>query len=100
MNQLSFELLDLEEENSKITEIAPLSPLQQDVLDLINAGETSALAICEELIKAGKIPKERFSTDKPKAYGKVSSILDYFVSINSLVFVEDKDKKDRIYGLK
>jgi len=99
MNQLSFELL--EEDNNKNTVIAPtpLSQLQQDVLDLINAGETSALAICEELIKAGKLPKDRYSTTKPKAYGKVCSILDYFVSIDSLVFVEDQDKKDRIYGL-
>lgn len=74
-----------------------LSPLQKEIMAFIQAGETSALQICEKLIESGKLTKERFSTNKPKAYGRVCSILELLVSQGILVFVEDKDKKDRLY---
>lgn len=96
MNQISFD--ELFAEDKKITTPPlPLSPLQQDIIDEIQAGETSAMAICEELIRAGKLSNERYSTNKPKAYGKVCTILEDLVAEGTLRFVEDRDKKDRIY---
>ena len=57
----------------------PLSPLQKDILELINSEEISALELCEQLIRAGKISDERFTTNKPKAYGQVCLLLEGFV---------------------
>jgi hypothetical protein len=77
-----------------------VTPLEADIKALIEAGETSAIEICEKLIESGKIPNERFSTNKPKSYGKVCSILENFVTQGELIFIEDREKKDRIYQLK
>jgi hypothetical protein len=97
MNQISFDELFAEDKKESIN-IQAHSPLQQDVRALIESRETSALEICEKLIDLGKLSKERYSTNKPKAYGKVCSILESLVDEGTLKFIEDKDKKDRIYG--
>ncbi|WP_028393975.1 DUF3895 domain-containing protein [Bacillus cihuensis] len=98
MNQISFEDLFIEE-NKVINEIQEPSPLQREIIALLESGETSALQICEKLMKLGKISCERFSTTKPRDYGQVCSWLDTFVSQGILLLVEDKDKQDRIYKL-
>ncbi|QCJ45519.1 DUF3895 domain-containing protein (plasmid) [Bacillus sp. S3] len=96
MNQISFD--DLFAEVKKETIDTPtLTPLQHEVMDLIQSGKTSALEICEKLIESGKLSNERYTTNKPKAYGKVCSILESFVVDGTLKFIEDKDKKDRTY---
>lgn len=69
MSQISFDDLFLEEKKLENTIKRIPSPLQNDILDLFHKGETSALAICEHLIKLGKYSDERFSTNKPKDYG-------------------------------
>ncbi|PEB54564.1 hypothetical protein COO03_04805 [Bacillus sp. AFS098217] len=97
MNQISFEDL-FDEENKESTEIpAPCSPLQKDILDLISSGEISALQLCEKLILSGRIPNERYTTNKPKAYAQICSILEDFVSQGTLIFINDEEKKDRVY---
>ncbi|MBJ8054958.1 DUF3895 domain-containing protein [Bacillus cereus] len=102
MNQISFE--DLFEEEKEKVEVAetplPLSPLQQDILGLFNSEEISALELCEQLIRAGKIPDERFTTNKPKAYGKVCLILEGFVTEGKLTFIKNDEKRDRVYKMK
>ncbi|MGE6345634.1 DUF3895 domain-containing protein [Bacillus mycoides] len=106
MNQISFEDLFEEEKGNKkekveVAEIpVPLSPLQQDILGLFNSEEISALELCEQLIRAGKIPDERFTTNKPKAYGQVCLLLEGFVKEGKLVFVKSDEKRDRVYKLK
>ncbi|PEC20095.1 DUF3895 domain-containing protein [Bacillus cereus] len=103
MNQISFEDLFEEEkvEVVKVAEIpAPLSPLQKDILELLNSEEISALELCEQLIRSGKISDERFTTDKPKAYGQVCLILEGFVKEGKLIFIKDDEKRDRVYKLK
>ncbi|PEZ06740.1 hypothetical protein CN326_09775 [Bacillus sp. AFS018417] len=99
MNQISFE--DLFDENVvEATEIeVPLSPLQKDVLELLNSEEISALELCEQLIRSGKIPDERFTTDKPKAYGEVCLILEGFVTKGKLTFIKNDEKRDRVYKI-
>lgn len=56
MNQISFEDLFEEENKPEKVEVAetpvPLSPLQKDILELINSEEISALELCEQLIRA------------------------------------------------
>ncbi|MED3962843.1 DUF3895 domain-containing protein [Niallia taxi] len=99
MSQISFDDLFLEEKKLENTIKRIPSPLQNDILDLFHKGETSALAICEHLIKLGKYSDERFSTNKPKDYGKVCLVLDSMANEGLLVFVEDLDKKDRTYNL-
>lgn len=96
MSQLTFDEL-FAEDKKEIAETPVASPLQQDILGLVQSGETSALRICLSLIDSKKLPNELYSTGKPKAYGQVCSILDSLVHQGELLFVEDKDKKDRIY---
>ncbi|PGM87291.1 DUF3895 domain-containing protein [Bacillus cereus] len=101
MNQISFE--DLFEEEKEKVEVAetpvPLSPLQQDILGLFNSEEISALELCEQLIRSGKIPDERFSTNKPKVYGKICLILEGFVTEGKLTFIKSDEKRDRVYKM-
>ncbi|MGE6593478.1 DUF3895 domain-containing protein [Bacillus mycoides] len=105
MNQISFEdLFEEEKENKKekveVAEIpVPLSPLQQDILELFNSEEISALELCEQLIRAGKISDERFTTNKPKAFGQVCLILEGFVTERKLTFIKNDEKRDRVYKL-
>ncbi|PFM97461.1 MULTISPECIES: DUF3895 domain-containing protein [Bacillus cereus group] len=100
MNQISFE--DLFEENTvEAAEIqVPLSPLQKNILELLNSEEISALELCEKLILSGKIPDERFTTDKPKVYGQVCLILEGFVTEGKLAFIKNDEKRDRVYKMK
>ncbi|EJV71234.1 MULTISPECIES: DUF3895 domain-containing protein [Bacillus cereus group] len=102
MNQISFEdLFEEEKEKVEIAEIpVPLSPLQKDILELLNSEEISALELCEQLIRAGKISDERFTTDKPKAYGQVCLLLEGFVKEGKLIFVKSDEKRDRVYKVK
>ncbi|GKU84115.1 MULTISPECIES: DUF3895 domain-containing protein [Niallia] len=99
MSQISFDDLFKEEKKQENTISEIPSPLQNDILELFRKGETNALSICEHLIKLGKFSDERFSTNKPKAYGKVCLALDKMTRDGLLIFVEDIDKKDRIYKL-
>ncbi|MED1106184.1 DUF3895 domain-containing protein [Bacillus paramycoides] len=102
MNQISFEdLFEEEKEKLEVAEIpVPLSPLQKDILGLFNSEEISALELCEELIRSGKISDERFTTNKPKAYGQVCLILEGFVTEGKLTFIKNDEKRDRVYKLK
>ncbi|MBH0321434.1 DUF3895 domain-containing protein [Bacillus cereus] len=105
MNQISFEdLFEEEKEKVEVAEVckvpAPLSPLQKDILELIDSEEISALELCERLIQSGKIPDERFTTNKPKAYGQVCLLLEGFVTEGKLIFIKDDEKRDRVYKLK
>ncbi|MGG5737922.1 MULTISPECIES: DUF3895 domain-containing protein [Bacillus cereus group] len=106
MNQISFEdLFEDEKENKQekveVAEIPePLSPLQKDILELMNAEEISALELCEQLIRAGKISDERFTTNKPKAYGQVCLLLEGFVTEGKLTFIKNDEKRDRVYKVK
>ncbi|EJR54022.1 hypothetical protein IIM_02279 [Bacillus cereus VD107] len=102
MNQISFEdLFEEEKEKVEVAEIpVPLSPLQKDILGLFNSKEISALELCEELIRSGKISDERFTTNKPKAYGQVCLILEGFVTEGKLIFIKNDEKRDRVYKLK
>ncbi|MEK4671363.1 DUF3895 domain-containing protein [Niallia sp. FSL R7-0271] len=99
MSQISFDDLFQEEKKLERTISDTPSPLQNNILELVRRGETSALSICEHLIKLGKFSDERFSTNKPKAYGKICLALDKMTRDGLLIFVEDIDKKDRIYKL-
>ncbi len=67
MNQISFEDLFEEENEKEKVEVAeipvPLSPLQRDILELMDSEEISALELCEQLIRAGKISDERFTNE-------------------------------------
>ncbi|PGO22703.1 hypothetical protein CN984_25520 [Bacillus cereus] len=101
MNQISFEdLFEEEKEKVEVAEIpVPLSPLQQDILGLFNSEEISTLELCEQLIRAGKIPDERFTTNKPKAYGKVCLLLEGFVAEGKLIFIKSDEKRDRVYKM-
>jgi hypothetical protein len=98
MNQISFD--DLFAEETKVEETPSLSPLQGEIYSLVESGETSAIQICETLVKAGKLPSGRFSTNKPKAYPHVCSVLEALVQKDKILFIEDKDKHDRIYQIK
>ncbi|MGH1287381.1 DUF3895 domain-containing protein [Bacillus toyonensis] len=102
MNQISFEdLFEEEKEKVEVAEIpVPLSPLQKAILELLNSEEIRALELCERLIRSGKIPDERFTTNKPKAYGQVCLILEGFVKEGKLIFIKDDEKRDRVYKLK
>lgn len=99
MNQISFDDL-FAEETKKVEETPPLSLLQRYIYSLLESGETSAMQICEKLIQKGKLPSGRFSTNKPKAYPQLCSILEDLVQQGKLLFIEDKDKHDRIYNFK
>ncbi|EOP39376.1 DUF3895 domain-containing protein [Bacillus cereus] len=101
MNQISFEdLFEEEKEKVEVAEIpAPLSPLQKDILGLFNSEEISALELCEQLIRSGKISDERFKTNKPKAFGQVCLILEGFVTEGKLTFIKNDEKRDRVYKL-
>ncbi len=68
-------------------------------MSLLDSGETSALEICEKLIELGLISTKRFSTNKPKDYGQVYSILESLVLQGTVKFIEDKEKQDRIYEI-
>ena len=96
MDQLSFD--DLLADTIK-RDTSLISPLYKEILELLGSGISSALEISECLMKEGKISNERYSSNKPKAYPKVCSILDDLVQQGKIKFVEDKDKKDRIYHL-
>ncbi|HDR7951116.1 TPA: DUF3895 domain-containing protein [Bacillus toyonensis] len=102
MNQISFEdLFEEEKEKVEVAEIpVPLSPLQKAILELLNSEEISVLELCERLIRSGKIPDERFTTNKPKVYGQVCLILEGFVKEGKLIFIKDDEKRDRVYKLK
>ncbi|EJR64516.1 hypothetical protein IIO_01840 [Bacillus cereus VD115] len=102
MNQISFEdLFEEEKEKVEVAEIpVPLSPLQKAILELLNSEEISVLELCERLIRSGKITDERFTTNKPKAYGQVCLILEGFVKEGKLIFIKDDEKRDRVYKLK
>ncbi|PFZ73415.1 hypothetical protein COL82_23690 [Bacillus toyonensis] len=102
MNQISFEdLFEEEKEKVEVAEIpVPLSPLQKAILELLNSEEISVLELCERLIRSGKIPDERFTTNKPKAYGQVCLILEGFVKEGKFIFIKDDEKRDRVYKLK
>ncbi|MDM5258010.1 DUF3895 domain-containing protein [Bacillus toyonensis] len=102
MNQISFEdLFEEEKEKVEVAEIpVPLSPLQKAILELLNSEQISALELCERLIRSGKIPDERFTTNKPKAYGQVCLILEGFVKEGKLIFIKGDEKRDRVYKLK
>ncbi|MED3034697.1 hypothetical protein CBR56_08485 [Bacillus thuringiensis] len=103
MNQISFEDLFEEENKREKAEVAnipvPLSPLQKDILELVDSEEISALELCEQLIRSGKISDERFTTNKPKAYGQVCLVLEDFVKEGKLTFVKSDEKRDRVYKL-
>lgn len=103
MNQISFEDLFEEENKREKVEVAdipaPLSPLQKAILELVDSEEISALELCEQLIRTGKISDERFTTNKPKAYGEVCLVLEGFVKEGKLIFVKDDEKRDRVYKL-
>jgi hypothetical protein len=99
LNQISFDDL-FTEEKKEVNETRALSPLHLQVLNLVESGQDSALQLCELLIKSGELSNERYSTNKPKAFGKVCSILEDLVSQGTLIFIEDKDRKDRIYTRK
>ncbi|ARO66171.1 Uncharacterized protein B5E39_3901 [Bacillus cereus] len=87
-------------EKVEVAEIpVPLSPLQKDILELIDSEEISALELCERLIRSGKISDERFTTNKPKAYGQVCLLLEGFVKEEKLIFVKSDEKRDRVYKL-
>jgi hypothetical protein len=98
MSQISFD--DLFAEETEEVEEFPLSPLHQEAYSLVASGVTSAMHICETLLKAGKLPSGRFTTNKPKAYPQLCSILEDLVLQGKLMFIEDMDKHDRIYKLK
>lgn len=93
MEQISFDDILTEDESNKTI----FSPLNNAMMKLLESNVTSAMDICEHLIKDGLLSAERFSTNKPKAYPKVCSILDELVQQDKVVFVEDRDKLDRIY---
>lgn len=105
MNQISFEDL-FEEEKKRWRELRYVryQPLyhhqKKDILELIDSEEISALELCERLIRSGKIPDERFTTNKPKAYGQVCLLLEGFVTEGKLIFIKDDEKRDRVYKLK
>ncbi|WP_212936968.1 DUF3895 domain-containing protein, partial [Bacillus hominis] len=80
--------------------LVPLSPLQKDILELVDSEEISALELCEQLIRSGKISDERFTTNKPKAYGQVCLLLEGFVKEGKLIFVKSDEKRDRVYKVK
>ena len=96
MDQLSFDDLLADPMKSNIPLI---SPLYKEILKFIESDISSALEICERLITEGKLSNERYSSNKPKAYPKVCSTLDDMVQQGKIKFVEDQDKKDRIYHL-
>jgi hypothetical protein len=98
LNQISFDDLFMEE-NKEVAESQPLSSVHDAIISLLKSGVTSAMEICEILIREGKLSNDRFSTNKPKDYTQVCSFLDLLVSKGNLLFVEDMDKKDRIYNL-
>lgn len=97
MNQISFD--NLFEEEPKNSSSSSASPLHTTILKLLELNITSALEICERLIKDGLLSNERFSTNKPKDYPKVCAILDEMVRQNKVIFMEEKDKSDRIYRI-
>lgn len=73
--------------------------MQKDILGLFNSEEISALELCEQLIRSGKISDERFTTNKPKAFGQVCLILEGFVTEGKLTFIKNDEKRDRVYKL-
>jgi hypothetical protein len=97
MNQLSFDGL-LADQNKMNTSLQSL--LDNDLLELLESDLSSALEMCEHLIKEGKLSNERYSSNKPKAYPKVCAVLDDMVQQEKVLFVEEKGKGDRIYQLK
>ncbi|MDQ0232022.1 DUF3895 domain-containing protein [Metabacillus malikii] len=99
MDQISFDDLLMED---TIEEKKPKneSPLHTKVSSILKVGENSALEICEQLIEEGYLSKERFSTNKPKAYGQVCIILEDLVKQGKLVFVKELEKTDRVYEMR
>ena len=97
MNQISFEDLFEEENKREKVEVAETPclyrPYKRIFLELSNSEEISALELCEQLIRAGKISDERFTTNKPKAYGQVCLLLEGFVKEGKLIFVKSDEKK-------
>ncbi|USK72229.1 DUF3895 domain-containing protein [Peribacillus asahii] len=96
-NQISFEELLFTETQAEIQKNPPTSSLQQDIVELLQSNVTSVLEICEVLIKKGKLKDERFSSNKPKSYPEICIIIDELVQRELVQFIEDQDKKDRIY---
>ena len=75
MNQISFEdLFEEEKEKVEVAEVckvpAPLSPLQKDILELIDSEEISALELCERLIRSVKYPMKDSQRISLKHMGK------------------------------
>ncbi|WP_214482961.1 DUF3895 domain-containing protein [Bacillus sp. SM2101] len=100
MSQITFDdLFSSKQENVK-NEPSPNTPLYLEILDLLESGYTSTIEICEFLIESGKVSKDRYTTNKPKVYVEVCSILDNMVKQEKVSFIEDNQKKDRIYQLK
>ncbi|MFS0883323.1 DUF3895 domain-containing protein [Metabacillus niabensis] len=100
MDQITFEdLFHDEKKVIKPNQTNNQSPIQMRVLELLNSGETSALAISEKLIDMGLFNKKRYITNKPRCYAEVCLILDELVLQGFLRFIEDIEKKDRVYEL-
>ncbi|KMY50180.1 DUF3895 domain-containing protein [Peribacillus loiseleuriae] len=97
MGQISFE--DLFAEQAKEKRESTPTPLYKEILALIESEISSALEICECLIESGQVSNERYSSNKPKAYPKICSLLDEMVQQGNVIFIADKNKKDRIYRL-
>ncbi len=97
LNQLTFEELLGEEKTKKNP---PSSPLYSSIRKLLESGVSSALEMCECLIKEGLLSNERYSSNKPKDYPEVCLVLDEMVRQDKVELLEVKEKNDRIYQLK
>lgn len=98
MDQISFDNL-FEEEHTNSSS-SSLSPLHKNILTILETNINSALEICERLINDGLLSNDRFSTNKPKDYPKICAIMDEMVQQGTLLFIEDKDRSDRLYRIK
>lgn len=97
MMQISFDDLLNEE---KETDTPPPSPLYKEILGLLESQKTSTLEICECLINIGMISNERYSSNKPKQYPLVCSILEDMKQQGKVILVNENGKNDRFYQLK
>ena len=80
--------------------VGDLSFTTQEAIDsYIQQEIESALMICELLVKEGKVPDKRYSTQKPKIYYSVCTYLDSYVDSGTMT-VEPLGRDDRIYRSK